>query len=215
MPSFFALQPKSRLAPNTWKQLVDGVISIRPLYHAITTKNYKEIELLLEAGALPDSVYQWIGNGGYTKSAMMIAATCTDLKMVMFLREHGLDINYPGEVQLMDAWSPMAGAARCGLTEIVKYLIDEGADTNCAIIASRFMSQTKMLTFIQDATLAKIRRRQAARVIKSYMSQNSVIRLHTRNMIRSRMLQLVCDQFDGCVQTHVADELDRLHQATI
>lgn len=203
-------------APNVWSMIEDGIF-VTPLYTAIMRLSYKRVRWLIEAGAVSDSVFEWIE--GFQKSAMLVACIWRNLKMVKLLRELGADINHAGKQRDGAPWSPMAGAARSNQMDIVEYLISQWADSACALAFARSLSTTDMVDFIQEKTLAKIRRRQSARLIKQYLSAHVCARkrLNQRNMLRARVLrstcsfQAVCSGYDEGVMSHVAKQLDRLY----
>ncbi|KAJ1266212.1 hypothetical protein BS78_08G133600 [Paspalum vaginatum] len=92
-----------------------------PLHLAAATANDMVIKVLLEHGADPNKFFHNI-------FPLMVACSAQSLKCMKLLVEAGADVNYicPSGPSILTA------AVDQGLTDIVKFLLDSGADPNLA-----------------------------------------------------------------------------------
>ncbi|MDR1959797.1 MAG: ankyrin repeat domain-containing protein, partial [Planctomycetaceae bacterium] len=120
-----------------------------PLYEAIKKGDFKLVKSLVEKGA---DVNEKIGNYG---TPLVLALDCRKFDIAKFLVEKGADVNGKVEVTFSEViddpnaepdsyatitvtktkkiyFAPLKSAANTGNLEMVKYLVERGADVNLA-----------------------------------------------------------------------------------
>ena len=123
------------------RNIIEGGVSVNPisvllknpLRAAVKHSCYNIAELLLEYDATPEPLY-FFGD-----SALTIACSKNNLKMVKLLISKGADINHEGHY-------PLSEACQRGHYEIAKFLIEKGANPN----PSEYMSQPPMACAIRS-----------------------------------------------------------------
>lgn len=94
-----------------------------PLYEAINAGNIKIAELLLNAGAQPNTY-----NDCLADSPLVLAAHKNNIDMIKLLLSYATDINYQGP-HAMGKTALMVAAGK-GNLEIVRYLVEQRASVN-------------------------------------------------------------------------------------
>lgn len=94
------------------------------MWAAVDYKNLEVLKVLLAAGVKPDETNAPIGD--YGKTIVLGAVDTGEAAYVKALADAGADVKKPNEYEL----TPLSVAAQAGYLEIVKVLLQAGADPN-------------------------------------------------------------------------------------
>lgn len=202
---------------------IETATSVRkpPLYSAIENDNRNMVLMLLLAGAEIQSIY---------------INACKNVEMLKLLVDFGADIH----ATIYDGYTPLSLACENGQADLVIYLIEQWADHKYKYVreeeydydydfdsddynAMRFEIRGNAIVIAEGegyydlademrlAILARIRRRQAARIISSALAKNAKKQRRRRNLQRAHVLCSQMPGFDSGVMDALADSLEAQH----